>query len=552
MMATPKGQAKEPLSSWERWTRKSRPDPELKSPKSQEAGEENLQQENQEPLGSDIPVEQLKENVSLWETPNSTNTKAWNPCNLEDSSFSEQDEAALLPQREYGSPPVDDESAHYQQPHRLYLLPTPEATHTNGTEATKPSPSSNQYPAPAEQRNETSVDDTLIHQDHEPQHQATTPETNIPPSLPPILGQHAAQAIPLTQDDLDIYALISNVRSQPLPDAEAGSVDTDVLASYLAVSEREEEEERQREAQQFEPNLEISREGTGGEESHQQRQRGKRSSHQTNILQAESTVEQRTQSSTECSKRRHRDRDLKPSPLTLTGFPLVTEPWTIGYQSRHQPPLPPPLPLSTLSLQERLLLSRVRARILSLPEPEYEAWKILFAKPEWGTHPFYCDAGYLASEYGFAEPKSEGDKLVVAGTQDCSERVRNIGGATDSEKESSGANGEFANSVIALCELQEHLAAYMIRYREGGHSDPESRSVSPKTVEADQEMVLPLSKPAESAAKVQAGYQDEEQMESQTEENPKVSFRYRRTPAKNLGRKRSRKERTPTGNVHLD
>lgn len=389
-MATPKGQAKEPLSSWERWTRKSRPDPELKSPKSQEAGEENLQQENQEPLGSDIPVEQPKEDVSLWETPNSTNTKAWNPSNLEDSSFSEQDEAALLPQRENGSPPVDDESVHYQQPHRLYLLPTPEATHTNGTEATKPSPSSNQYSTLTEQKDETSsMDDTLIHQDHEPQHQATTPETNIPPSLPPILGQYAAQAIPLTQDDLDIYALISNARSQPLSDAEAGRVklvaglvDTDVLTSYLAVSRREEEEERQREAQQFEPNPEISREGTGGEESHQQRQRGKRSSHQANILQAESTVEQRTQSSTERSKRRHRDHDLKPSPLTLTGFPLETEPWTIGYQSRHQPPLPPPLPLSTLSLQERLLLSRVRARILSLPEPEYEAWKILFAKPE--------------------------------------------------------------------------------------------------------------------------------------------------------------------------
>jgi len=92
----------------------------------------------------------------------------------------------------------------------------------------------------------------------------------------------------------------------------------------------------------------------------------------------------------------------------------------------------------------------------------------------------------------------------------------------------------------------------MIRYCSGGHSGPESRSVSPKTVEADREIVLPLSKPAESAAKVQAGYQDEEQMESQTEENPKVSFKYRRTPVKNRGRKRSRKERTPTGNVHLD
>jgi len=317
--------------------------------------------------------------------------------------------------------------------------PTSVVSRMNGREDTRPSPCSSQDPTPAQQEKETpSPYDAPINPDHGPQHQATTPQTYIPPFLPPTLAQYTAEATPLTQDDLDIFAPISNARSQPLPDVEAGSVDTDVLASYLAVSEREEEEERQREAQQFEPNPEISREGTGGEESHQQRQRGKRSSHQTNILQAESTVEQRTQSSTECSKRRHRDRDLKPSPLTLTGFPLETEPWTIGYQSRHQPPLPPPLPLSTLSLQERLLLSRVRARILSLPEPEYEAWKILFAKPEWGTHPFYCDAGYLASEYGFAEPKSEGDKLAVAGTQDCSERARNKGGQRIARKKAVG------------------------------------------------------------------------------------------------------------------
>jgi len=98
MKVTPNGEAKEPLSSWVKWTRKSRPDPEVKSTSNTEAVKRELQQETQKAVVNERPVEQPKEDVSLWETPNSTNAKAWNPSNLEDSSFSEQDDAALPPQ----------------------------------------------------------------------------------------------------------------------------------------------------------------------------------------------------------------------------------------------------------------------------------------------------------------------------------------------------------------------------------------------------------------------------------------------------------------------
>ncbi|MCJ1249701.1 hypothetical protein MMC30_006927 [Trapelia coarctata] len=469
-----KGQAKENLSSWVVWNFKNRPNLEAQKASRQRDGAIAPQQENQKPLVDVTPVEQAEEGTSSGPTTNpihrsnsphtSTTCK---PSNLEDSSFSELNEYAVSPHQYNKSP---------------------------------------------------SVDDTAVNQAQE--REGHPSQSHEPVSLPPSLAQYAARATPLAQQDLEIFARIGNAREQPLAEAEAGLDDAETegpdidgekasqnpkpqgekrevvkgwetqqdtdhqgLSSPTGSPQRKGVKEwysQQLAAQPSRTSAENARVEPFGTNPHQKSRSRKRSSHQADFSHAETfpseSPEQKTPSTNHArnskkrSKRRRHERALKPSPLQTESLhisSLQTETLVIGYGSP-----PPPLPLSTLSLSERWLFSRVRQHILSLPEPEYNGCRFLVRNPQWTDHPLYCDAERLADVYGFVEP----------GFEERRQLLEEAGGEADDEEESGGANNKFAKTIIALCELQEHLAGYEIRYPSRSQG-PESRPVSPRTVE---------------------------------------------------------------------
>ena len=429
-----------PLSSWELWTKKNRADTHSASAEQHEEDARTLEEDHARKAA-----------------------EAHKAINLEDSSFSEEDDAAVWSQRENKYPSLFDTSVLQEQFHRPRPTPTLEPGCANITEDTSPRHSSSEPDSgtitPHGESETSSTDETIVELVQE--HEVTPPHIYTPSS----------------------YTVNSQRR-----------------AFYKR-------HERQYAHSKSTPNAEGTMQPTSEDDSQQQYGRGKRSRHQADFAEVDSfagepydrrtLLTNRKQSLKNRRKRRCHERGLKLSPLALGAVPSEVEPLIIGCaQSCNPGPLP--LPLSTLSLRDRILFSRVRGQIRSLPQPEYKSWRFLIAKPEWRNHPFYCDAGMLTEVYGFVDPKYEGTRNGNGFPVDGVPHLEEVEGEADEDEvDTEGwANGDFAKSIMELCDLHDHLASYEFRYREEERG-MESRPVSPKTVEADWEMVPPPLKRVE-------------------------------------------------------
>ena len=203
------------------------------------------QKEGAKPPVDDPSVERSEERLPSWvkvdliyppnsvNSPEASNTNKDCPSQQEEDGRApqEKDDQSLLSDR-----PVEEPGERVSSWLGVDLInqdqsaKSPEASTMEDLD--EDAPSQNEYSTAArqQQEKEPSKEDSSFHQQEQQQEQTEPPRERTPPKIPPGLARYISEATPLTQEDLDIYALIGNARERPLPEVEAGLIDTEASA----------------------------------------------------------------------------------------------------------------------------------------------------------------------------------------------------------------------------------------------------------------------------------------------------------------------------------